>query len=160
MTSFVSFCNTVQKGTGKSTVLNIATDDLYGIAPRGIDALDSPHRLLQMLNATTLPQHIAEIETFDFNEFAATIKNGTDIRKVGSRYNADQTRNDFEGKSTLFYSANSYKASRDSVLARVIIDQVQTTKEDIEPKAHLFSTLVRGRTRQVPNRLRNFTTCH
>jgi hypothetical protein len=138
------------KGTGKSTILNIVTDDLYGIAPRGIDALDSSHRLLQMLNATTMPQHIAEIETFDFNEFAATIKNGTDIRKVGSRYNADQTRNDFEGKSTLFYSANSYKASKDSVLARVIIDQVQTINEDIEPKAHLFGSLVRDRTRQYP----------
>jgi hypothetical protein len=138
------------KGTGKSTILNIVTDDLYGIAPRGIDALDSPHRLLQMLNATTMPQHIAEIETFDFNEFAATIKNGTDIRKVGSRYNADQTRNDFEGKSPLFYSANSYKASKDSVLARVIIDQVQTSNEDIEPKAHLFSSLVRERTRLYP----------
>jgi hypothetical protein len=138
------------KGTGKSTILNIVTDDLYGIAPRGIDALDSSHRLLQMLNATTMPQHIAEIETFDFNEFAATIKNGTDIRKVGSRYNADQTRNDFEGKSTLFYSANSYKASKDSVLARVIIDHVQTSNEDIEPKAHLFSSLVRDRTRRYP----------
>jgi hypothetical protein len=147
------FCQFLQygpKGTGKSTILNIGTDDLYGIAPRGIDALDSSHRLLQMLNATTMPQHIAEIETFDFNEFASTIKNGTDIRKVGSRYNADQTRNDFEGKSTLFYSANSYKASKDSVLARVIIAQVQTTKEYIEPTAHLFSSLVRSRTRQYP----------
>lgn len=71
-------------------MLNTVTEDLCGIVASGIDTSDCSHRILQMLNATTLPQHIAQIGLFDFNEFAATIKNGTSNRKVGSRYNADQ----------------------------------------------------------------------
>jgi hypothetical protein len=147
------FCQVLLHGpadTGKSTSANLATDDLYGVLPKGIDYIDSKFKMLEILNATTLPQHIAEMETFDFDEFADTIKNGTDIRNVGSRGNADQTQNSFYGKSTLFYSANSYKASKTALLARIMMIPAQHTKEEILAIAHLFNAFIKNRTKSYP----------
>lgn len=147
------FCQLMLNGpkeTGKSTTANLATQDLFGILPKGIDALDSPFKMLQVLNATSLMQHIAEVETFDFDVYADTIKNGTDIRNVGVRGNADQTINNYYGKSPIIYSTNGYKASKPSLLARMIIIPDQTDSDDIKKRAHLFSKLIRERTKKAP----------
>src|SRR5690606_14146306 len=45
------FCQVLLHGpkdTGKSTIANIATDDLYGILPKGMDYIDSKFRMLQI----------------------------------------------------------------------------------------------------------------
>ena len=62
-------------------------------------------RLLMQL----LCHHIAEVATFDFDKYADIVKSGTDSRLLGTRYNADQSDNRFFGRSSLVYSANSYK---------------------------------------------------
>jgi hypothetical protein len=138
------------KGTAKSTDANLATDDMYGIPPKGKDSIDSPFKMLQIANATGLPQHIAEMETFDFDEFADTIKNCSDIRNVGSRGNADQTLNKFLGKSQLYFSANGFKATKPALLGRIIMIPSQQTHEEVAAKAHLFSAHVRVRTKTFP----------
>lgn len=138
------------KETGKSTNANLATDDMYGISPKGKDYVDSPFRMLQIGNATAFPQHIAEMQTFDFDEFADTIKNCSDIRKVGSRGNADQTLNKYYGRSTLFISANGYKATKPDLLSRMLMIPAQHTKEEVAAKAHLFNAHVRMRTKTYP----------
>ena len=108
------------KGTGKTSVCNSITEDLYGIEHKSLEHISSQYRYLQVVNATTLPEHIAEVATFDFDKYADIVKSGTDSRLLGTRYNADQSDNRFFGKSSLVYSANSYKASDTTLPSQTI----------------------------------------
>lgn len=59
---------------GKSAIANSITEDLYGVQKKAIGHIDSPYRMMQTLNATTMPQHISEIQTFEFDIFSDVIK--------------------------------------------------------------------------------------
>lgn len=147
------FCVVLEHGpkeTGKSTDANLATYDMYGVVPKGKDYVDSPFKMLQIANATGFSQHIAEMQTFDFDAFADTIKNCTDIQKVGSRGNSDQTLNKYLAKSTPFISANGYKATKADLLSRMLMIPSQHTKEEVYEKKELFRSLVRDRTKTYP----------
>jgi len=108
------------RGIGKTTVAKAFTSIAYGTKENTAKMLDSEFRFAEILNSTTLPVRIAEMEQFSFEKYSAKIKSATESAELDIRGTSDLKLKRYAARAYLIMDANAQPITDPNLHPRIV----------------------------------------
>ena len=136
-------------GLGKSTVQKIFSYYLFLIYPESGDAINSPYRLVSLLDSICCFICVEEVDNVDFSQLESILKYSPENYKGSSRGRPDLTSDESLSRATLGMTSNRFKIQNETTLVRILKIEFDSTakserarnKEKVEKLTRVLNEL-------------------